>query len=400
DESPAALSNIDLGDRVVALELAMSGNHACAILEGGRLRCWGANSHGQLGLGITEHLHCSTSDFLYPECRIGDDEPPSATSIVDVGGPVAQLALGELHTCALLEGGTVRCWGWGGVLGLGPSWGSCDLLDSCNGGICCVGDDEVPSMVEPVALGPDPIIQIDAGSYITCALSSKGALWCWGSAGLFGGTPLGYGHTEIIGDDETPAQVGPIPIGEPVRTVAVGERHICALLTGGGVRCWGKDYGGSLGYGDSGDLGGTPRTLPELLPDLPLDPTRPIDSLHAGGVHTCARFDDGGVACWGINETGQLGIGSTESVGDHVHDLAQLVDVDVGGSIAQLSVGYSHSCALLTSGALRCWGYNRDGALGYGGTEPEACKAGCEAGALCCVGDDEPPSALEPVQVL
>src|SRR6185503_5829179 len=79
------------------VQLATGGEHTCALLEDGAARCWGDNWDGQLG-------------YARPD-EIGDDELPSSVGVVDVGGPVMQLSAGYWHTCALLEGGDVRCWG-------------------------------------------------------------------------------------------------------------------------------------------------------------------------------------------------------------------------------------------------------------------------------------------------
>ncbi len=96
--------------------------NACAILIDGGLRCWGYGGYGQLGLGTTD--------------SVGDDEQPSSAPVVPVGGPVAQVAVGERHTCALLESGGVRCWGLSGDSGAADT----------------VGDDELASAATLVAL--------------------------------------------------------------------------------------------------------------------------------------------------------------------------------------------------------------------------------------------------------
>jgi alpha-tubulin suppressor-like RCC1 family protein len=170
---------VDVGGVVV--QLAAGWEHTCALLETGVVRCWGFGVAGQLGYGNT--------DF------IGDDEAPATAGDVDVGGVVVQLATGGLHTCALLETGAVRCWGYGesGPLGYGnTSW---------------IGDDEAPATAGDVDVG-GVVVQLTAGDVHTCALMGTGAVRCWGE-GVSG--RLGYGNTSHIGDDEHPASAGDVP---------------------------------------------------------------------------------------------------------------------------------------------------------------------------------------------
>ena len=143
--------------------------------------------------------------------------------------PAGFLDAGGAQTCVVLTNGTVRCWGYGahGALGYGnPNW---------------VGDDETPGSVGPVAIGAgrnSVAIAIATGNEHTCALLDNGAVRCWGS-GEHGA--LGYGNTTTIGDDETPASVGPVDLGAGRKAVAItaGVAFTCALLDNGRVRCWG-----------------------------------------------------------------------------------------------------------------------------------------------------------------
>ena len=111
---------------------------------------------------------------------------------MNVGGPIARISLGK-NTCALLDSGGVRCWG-GGILGYGN-------MDN-------IGDDELPYTAGDIDIGGD-VVQISADGTSTCVLLDTGRIRCWG-----GGSDgaLGYGNTEHIGDDETPASAGDVPI--------------------------------------------------------------------------------------------------------------------------------------------------------------------------------------------
>ncbi len=205
--------------------LVTGSNHTCALLETGAVRCWGGGGNGQLGHGNTD--------------TIGDDETAAASGDVNVGGRVVQLAAGGSHTCALLETGAVRCWGYGVYGQLG--YGNTDHI----------GDDEVPATAGDVNVG-GRVVQLAAGRKHTCALLETGAVRC-GGRGVYG--QLGYGNQDRIGDNEAPATAGDVNVGGSVVQLVAGGDHTCALLETGAVRCWGEGDLGQLGYGFGGDIG-------------------------------------------------------------------------------------------------------------------------------------------------
>jgi alpha-tubulin suppressor-like RCC1 family protein len=183
----------------------------------------GWNSSGELGYGHTEVLGDSPATF------------PTVNGDVDVGGEVVQVSAGTQHTCALLSTGSVRCWGYGyyGALGYGNQQslgGTPDTIPARNGDVDVGG----------------PVQQVSTGTDRTCALLVSGTVRCWGRGGHTG---LGYGNTNSIGDDETPASAGDIDVGGEVVQLAHGRSHVCALLTDGNLRCWGSNNVGQLGYG-------------------------------------------------------------------------------------------------------------------------------------------------------
>jgi alpha-tubulin suppressor-like RCC1 family protein len=179
NELPSAVGTVNVGGGVFVSNVSASSAHTC-ILSNGSTKCWGDGSFGVLGQGSTS--------------SIGDNETPSAVGFIDVGGLVSQISSGEVHTCALLVTGKVRCWGIGFATGYGNG------LD--------VGDDEFPSAAGDLDLGGDAI-QISVGQVHTCAVLTTGRVRCWGGGEL---GKLGYGNQETIGDDETPASVGDVPI--------------------------------------------------------------------------------------------------------------------------------------------------------------------------------------------
>src|SRR5690606_29410710 len=114
-----------------------------------------------------------------------------------------------------------------------------------------IGDNETPASVGDVDVG-GPVVDIAAGTNHTCALLDGGALRCWGRNDV---GQLGYGHTRNIGDDEAPASAGDVDVGGAVVKLALGGDHGCALLDTGAVRCWGRGYEGQLGHGVPHDRG-------------------------------------------------------------------------------------------------------------------------------------------------
>lgn len=327
-------------------QFALGTSHTCTLLTTGEVRCWGSSGQGQLGFGSF--------------AQVGDDETPAAfDQLAVVGGLVAQLSLGGDHSCALLTTGNVRCWGFGlrGQLG--------------NVGDVNIGDDELPSSEGDIDVGA-PVSQIEGGSFHTCALLINGEVRCWG----FGEDgQLGYGNPDTIGDDEAPASAGSVDLGSPAIQLAAGERHTCALLEDRSVRCWGSNQFGQLGYPGINNVGlsDTPSVVGAVVVD------GPVAQLVAGASHTCALFTTGDVRCWGLNAFGQLGYGNTENIGDDETPASVGAVVDVGGSVASLAAGENHTCALFSNGAVRCWGLNEFGQLGYGNTES--------------IGDDESPAS-------
>ncbi|MDB4974773.1 MAG: regulator of chromosome condensation [Myxococcaceae bacterium] len=286
-----------------AIKVALGGSHSCALYETGIVRCWGDGSQGQLGYGNTDSL-----------------TREQAVAPVDVGGgPVRDLALGDTHSCALLQTGAVRCWGANrsGQLGYGDT--------------VTVGDDETPNLRPTVPVG-GVVQQLTAGAAHTCALLTSGAVRCWGE-GFFG--QLGYGNTQNVGDDETPAAAGDVPVGALVREIAAKNRQTCALLEQGSARCWGANYYYDQQYGDNEPASAAPEET------FDGDYSR---LLAVGGDHFCVQLDPGPIVCRGSTR----GHTTTDHLGTGF----------IGGPIARLVAGSEHNCALVggEQAVVRCWG--------------------------------------------
>ena len=135
--------------------------------------------------------------------------------------------------------------------------------------------------------------------------------------------------------------------------VAAGGYHTCALLGTGGLKCWGDGRLGALGDGVFG-VQGTPVDVLGL--------SSGVTAVVAGIYHTCALLDTGAVKCWGYNGYGQVGDGSADEF------LFTPVDVvGLSSGVVAIAAGGIHTCALLDTGALKCWGCGRFGQLGIAG---------------------------------
>jgi alpha-tubulin suppressor-like RCC1 family protein len=186
--------------------------------------------------------------------------------------------------------------------------------------------------------------RISAGTYDTCAITDLGGAKCWG-----------YNIRGQLGDGTLTNRLMPVEVlglGERVIALAPGEQHTCALTASGGVKCWGYNGVGNLGDGTK-----TNRLTPGYVFGLRAG----VVAIAAGNNHTCAVTTSGGVKCWGNNPTGGIGDGGPKTI--------RLVPVDVSGlssGVIALAAGLGHTCALLRSGGVKCWGFNFYGQLGDG----------------------------------
>jgi alpha-tubulin suppressor-like RCC1 family protein len=347
--SAASSPPVNVGAGRTARAIAAGDFHTCAILDDRSVRCWGFGANGRLGYASTANVGV-----------------PASVPAVDLGPGRSAVAItaGASHTCAILDEGSVRCWGNGGQGRLGYASQS------------AVGDNETPGSVGPVNLGPGRTARaIAAGDFHTCAILDDGSLRCWG----FGSSgQLGNGASANVGDDEAPATAGvvPLPAGRVARAVAGGAGHTCAILDDGSVRCWGFGANGRLGYGSTSS-----RSTPGGAVSIGLG--RTATAIGAGDAHTCAILDTEAVRCWGFGGGGRLGYANNNSVGDTLlttPNTAGPVNLGAGRVARALTLGGAptpadppladegtgYTCALLDDGTLRCWGYGGDGRLGYG----------------------------------
>ncbi len=387
--------------------------HTCALLVTGTVKCWGQGGYGQLGQGST------TSRGDGPN-EMGDN---LAAVALGAGRTATAISAGARHACALLDNGTVKCWGEGfygqlgqgstSTLGDGPNemgdnlaavalgagrtataisagtTHTCALLD--NGTVKCWGEglygqlgqgstsnrgdepNEMGDNLAAVALGAGrTATAISAGGYHACALLDNGTVKCWGH-GAYG--QLGHGSTSTLGDG--PNEMGDnlaavaLGAGRTATAISAGARHTCALLDNGTVKCWGEGCYGQLGQGNTNRLGDGPNEMGDNLAAVALGAGRTATAISAGGNHTCALLDNGTVKCWGGGAAGQLGQGSISNLGDEPNEMGDFlaaVALGVGRTALATTAGGYHTCALLDNASVKCWGGNVQGQLGQGST--------------------------------
>lgn len=305
----AAVYTIEVGGSVFEAKLVGVGSGTtCAIANDGSLKCWGRNNFGQLGDG-------STTDSAVP------------VTVKGLSETIKEVSVGTYHACAVTTNGAAKCWGYNiyGQLGDGT------LVNK-----------STPVSVSGLGGGVTSIV---AGHSQTCALLNDKSLKCWGDNG-YGQIGAGSGITTKT----TP--VSPLGLTESISSAVLGYYHTCALSTEGGVKCWGAND-----YGQLGDAS----TKIKYTPVSPSGLSSGVTELGAGAYHTCAVTSAGGLKCWGANGNGQLGTGTTT-------DTAVPVDVQGLGSslIETVEAGGQHTCVKTVGGAAMCWGRNTEGAVGDG----------------------------------
>jgi alpha-tubulin suppressor-like RCC1 family protein len=361
-----------VGDGVICSLAAVfieAGNiHTCVILNGGQVKCWGSNGYGQLGLGDVMWRGDGPGEM-------GDSLPMVG---LGTGRTAVSLACGSIHTCALLDNGQVKCWGNNdhGQLGLG------DANDRGD------GSGEMGDNLSAVNLGTGrTAVAVSAGDTHTCALLDNNQVKCWGYNGY---GELGLGDTANRGDE--PGEMGDnlpvVDLGTGVSAVDLssGHGHNCVLLDNGQVKCWGSSLFGVIGLGEIDWRGDEPGEMGDNLPAVDLGKGHTTVSIAAGRENSCALLDNGQLKCWGCNEYGDLGLGDTNHRGDNPGEMGDnlpAVELGTGLNVSDTASGYGRYCAILDSGQIKCWGWNSQGGLGLGDTD----QRGDDPGEM---GDDLP----------
>lgn len=344
-----------------ALDVAAGGNHSCAITSSSSVMCWGDDFHGQLGdndgpvlkpvpvatvglrtgvvaisAGLFHTCAIATAAKIYcwgnnNNGQIGIDD--FQNTLASVPTPVAAwsdrasaIAAGYLHTCALTESAVVKCWGSNINGQLGRGMFSINSID--------------PTSVSGLS---GDVIAVAAGGFHNCALTSQGAVYCWGA------NESGQLGNNSSNDSSLPVRVANLP--NDVVAITAGRTHTCALRGGGELVCWGFNESGQLGDGTN-----TTRWTPVAVASI----GRSAKAVAAGGDNTCVIDLSDRVLCWGYNYTGQIGNGGFQD-----RNLPVLL-TELTHGISKLSVGANHTCAVTLIGSVQCWGNQGGGQIGSG----------------------------------
>jgi alpha-tubulin suppressor-like RCC1 family protein len=328
--NPTPQPPIGFGPGRTATAITAGGNHMCALLDNGLVRCWGFNRYGQLG-AVTNNNTSNPNPTPQPPVNLG------------AGRTATAITAGANHTCALLDNGTVRCWGFN-------RYGQLGAVTNNN------TNDPNPTPQPPVNLGAGrTATAITAGANHTCALLDNGTVRCFGYnfSGQLGSTTNSGTSTP----NPTPRPPVNLGTGRTATAVTAGSDHTCALLDNGTVRCVGYNVGGQLGSTTNNGTG-TPNPTPE--PAIPLG--RPTTAITAGANHTCALLDNGTVRCVGSNRYGELGSPTNNGTTDA--NPTPEPAIPFGRPASAITAGANHTCALLDDDTVRCVGNNRYGELG------------------------------------
>jgi alpha-tubulin suppressor-like RCC1 family protein len=335
--------------------IAAGGDHACALMLDGSVRCWGGNYSGELGDGtdVTRYTPVSVAGISQAEAitaggwmaegqtcvrlkqgaikcwgfnyagQLGNGEKshtPDARPVMRLPSNVKQVSAGTHHACAVTETSDVYCWGENA----GGQLGNRSMFDANF----------------PVKVAGVQAMRVVAGPYYrgrtngaTCVVTPSGGVKCWG-----GGTATGFSLSFVR--SITPVDMPGLSTG--ISDVAIGEQHLCALLTDGTIKCLGVNFDGQLGNGSPFNTASSSPVLVTGLSD--------VASISANQAHTCVLTKAGGVKCWGDNEYGQLGDGSLNDRNTPVSVLGLSSDVKA------ISAGMRHTCAVKTDGTVWCWG--------------------------------------------
>lgn len=298
--------------------LVAGSSHVCAIHSG--VVCWGSNQYSQLG--SRQSKRCGVFPVVDDSCSM----VPIPAAITPDGIEEIALAARDNHSCAVLVGGEVLCWGANsyGQIGNTSIGRALDLPTRVLG---------LPGKAKGVA----------AGSHHSCALLESGEVYCWGANG---NGELGDGSIAPV-DRRTPVRVSRAE--NDFQSIVAGSMHTCAITTKSAVYCWGDYTHGQLG---SAGIGGSRSTTPVQVNGL----TSGVVELSAGFYHTCARFESGAVKCWGDNTQNQLGTPTYNTCETGICSYTPVFAPGMEYDMTAIAAGQTHTCAAHKSGILRCWG--------------------------------------------
>lgn len=324
-------------------------NHSCVILNNDRIKCWGANLFGQLGYGDImnrgDHMN-EMGDYL-PYVNVG------------TGRTVKAMALGSMHSCAILDNDLVKCWGLS-VFG--------------------VSTNQMGDRLNYINLGLNRTAKnITSGVLHTCVITDVNDVRCWGSNS---NGQLGNGDTIDRGNvvNTTNIILSAVNLGfnnlgfnnlgfnQIALSISAGYNHTCVITNLIMLKCWGKNNAGQLGYQDTVNRGSTASQMGNVLGNVNLGSNITITSIKCMGDHSCAIFTDGRIKCWGDNRYGQLGMQNNDfqNLGDGTNEMSNnlpFVAIALTYRVIFIDGNQFHTCVILDDKSLRCWGQYFDDVL-------------------------------------
>jgi len=324
--------------------LSAGDTHTCVVLVDNSVKCFGLGNEGQLGNESTSNIGDG----------VGASVASSSAISLGLGRSARAVATGTSHTCALLDNMTVKCWGYGAVGAIG------------SGSTASRGDNsgEMGDALPAVDLGSGrTATMIAIGSNHSCALLDNATVKCWGRSAS---GQLGYNDTVTRGDGA--GEMGnalpaiSFAAGRTATAIAAGANHTCALLDNAQVVCWGDNAYGQLGQGNMDNIGDGVGATVATTPTIDMGTGRSVVAISAGDLHTCALLDNATVKCWGASANGRLGTGDTTDIGDEPNEMGDaLLPISLGTGVGALAIsaGGAHTCVLLNTSAVKCFGNGR-----------------------------------------
>ena len=292
---------------------------ACVSLTDQSLRCWGLNTHGEMGDGTSGSTVYSPTNVSIPQSKT-----------------VASLSSSSLSEtmCAVMGDGSLYCWGENdyGQMGIGTKCTYGSYINGCNGreGVSNPSPVQLPSGRTATA--------VSLGEGHACAIMDDGSVWCWGNNEE---GQLGVGNTSNSGSWRySPNQVL-TPTGVTASAITAGLKHSCLVATDGRVFCWGFGDAGRLGIGSQNS-----QIIPTQVSTNSL-----FVSISAGESHTCGITDLGEALCWGSGWQGVLGNGDLNE-----YWTPEPVSLPSGTVVVSITTGYDHTCVVTEDKDLYCWG--------------------------------------------
>ncbi len=365
NEMGSNLAFVDLGTGRYPKDMSIGTNHICAILDNDSLKCWGLNSSGQLGIGDALARGDGANEM-------GDNLP---TVNLGTGRTVKKVVVGPTNTCAILDNDQLKCWGLGtyGINGYGNTTTRGDAASEMG--------DNLPA----VALGTNRYaLEVGIGTSHVCARLDNNTVKCWGRGNR---GQLGNGSTAIslgdaageMGDSLATISLG---TGRTALGLGVGAEFNCVKMDNNQVKCWGRNNTAQLGQGNTLSRGDGANEMGDNLATTSLGASLTVTTVKVESQKSCVIMSNGDMKCWGYGLYGDLGKGSTATLGDAAAEMGDnLTGINTNSTIEQYSVGLNHTCILSTTKEVKCWGRATQGALGNASATSHIGDAANEMGA-------------------